>query len=314
MPWQPGEPRDFLGGSDAATLLGLSKWSSRYALWAQLAGLVVDEHDDETLARFAMGHRAEAFIAKCLEDDTGLVVAGEQLELFHVKHPFLRAHVDGLLFDSHTDEPSLNDALGVFEAKTAAGYPWDEVPVNYQCQAVWACGLAGLDRCVFGVLFDRFKFKTYEVPASPEDFENMVEIAVAFWNEHVLTGVPPEVDASEPTRKALDRAYDPDPDAEAQVPDDMLVQLAESKAQAKVADEWVTFCENNLKARMGDATTARDSLGNKATWRPQTATRVAGLAEITRVSPDLVESLTEHGLVNESVSRVLRLTMKKGTS
>lgn len=57
------ERRKSIGGSDAGTILGLNKYSSPYALWAEKTGRVTPEDISDREA-VRLGHDLEDYVAK----------------------------------------------------------------------------------------------------------------------------------------------------------------------------------------------------------------------------------------------------------
>lgn len=308
--WQPGDKRSFLGGSDAATLLGLSPWSSPYRLWAELVGLYTPEHSPEMLERFQAGHDAEPFLAAVFERRTGLYVLGEQTALRHKRVPWLRGHADGFVGES--PNTALTDVLGGIEFKTdsTTWQPWTDVPVHYQAQAQTYMLLSGCERWWFCVGFAGYKVETYELYADREDQALILNAMRRFWRDHVVTGIPPEVDESDATAEALRAIYNRPEKAVVDIDGGLIADYLTAKAVVDAAEARKQLAANRITAVIGNATEAHSAVG-KATWNEQTARRVAGLKEIEKQHPEIVVALANAGLINESTSRVLRVTASK---
>ncbi len=121
----------------------------------------------------------------------------------HKEYNYLIGHPDRLIFDE-----SGKNIIGGLEIKTsniANIGSWgadgtDEIPENYQLQCQWYAGLMGLDQWTLAVAFldDNDKLRAYrEHPIYPKKkiYETLVNKAVEFWEESVLPGIPPEIDA-----------------------------------------------------------------------------------------------------------------------
>jgi predicted phage-related endonuclease len=255
----------YMGGGDVAALLGIGHGSA-FSLWCRKVGLIGEP--DDTI-RWRIGRYLEGPLAQLFTDETGLHVAGDQMEIVHPDHDFVRGHVDGLVFDGHVDEPTVDLALGVIDHKTDAGSPWAEVPAGYQAQAQHYLWITGLERCWFSVLHGRFQHRTYVVERDEDDIDLIAQRVVAFWTGHVLTGVPPEIDGSDATSRALAAIYPGGIDDAVEIPSILAADWRHAKAQAKAAEEALAEAENNLKAALGDHTAAQVDGELVATWKPQ---------------------------------------------
>jgi putative phage-type endonuclease len=310
--------RQGIGGSDVAALMGLSPWTSPYALWCDKVGLLAP--DDATEA-MEFGNRVEPVLTRWFQDRTGLEVHGEQMECARPDEPWMRCTVDGFVMESTGTDNLMDDALGVAEWKSTGDAPWDEIPAYYQCQGQWNMAVTNMPHVWFGVLhmpFGRPTFRVYELARDEADIELLTKTARAFWHDHVLTGVPPETDGSTATTEALAAAWDADDDAElieADLSDlsDVAV-LAATKADAKALEVRIAELENRLKARMAEATAIVDGYDDKgrpiviATWKAQTADRFDSTS-FRKAWPDLAADFTK-----TTESRVFRLKTPKGNT
>lgn len=311
--WVPGMARNFIGGSDTASLLGLAKgkWGSQWKLWAQLVGLYTEQVTEQRSAQFRRGHIAERFIAEMFHEETGRYVESTQLELTHPEWPFLVSHLDGLVTETNPNQVDRSDAtaLATFEAKVdSTTFEWDEVPIYYETQAVWNTGIARLngidiDRCMFGVFHNRLNLGVYTVEFDSDGFDLMVAKAVEFWHTNVIGGVEPDVDGSDATTEALAAVYGTTTDATVEISDDLYELWVELGEEAKAATTRFEEIRNRIRALIGSATYARCPSGHSFSWKPQTSRRVAGLDDL---GDQMAHWLNEAGLINETTSRTLR--------
>ena len=297
-----------IGGSDVAAVLGLSQWTSPYSLWAEKVGLTTNDATASDDMEF--GKRSEAMNAKWFEDKTGLTIAGEQTWCTKPDEPHMRCTVDGFVYNATAKQLAFGDfaideALGVFEAKKTADSPesWAvKIPDAYACQATWNMLVTGTNRCWFGVLhvpFGRVSYRVYEFGFDHEDAFAIWAACNEFWTQHVLTGLPPAIDGSDATTKALNESWTPDPDKCVEAPDlaTTVARINANKVRIKECKAVIDAEENAIRAALGDATTLTSGVDAKgrpivlATWTEQT--RAAHI-------------------VNESTSRVLRVKQPKG--
>lgn len=177
------ERRLGIGGSDAAAVLGLSKWKTPYDVYADKLGLADPIPDNEAML---WGRLQEPLIRQQYADRTGRAVTVPNAPLVHPVHAFMRANLDGATDDKR-----------VFEAKTArTAQDWgepgtDEVPQPYLLQVQHYMAVAGFVVADVAVLIGGSDFRIYEVPADPELQEMMIEAEAAFW-DRVQRRDPPE--------------------------------------------------------------------------------------------------------------------------
>ena len=301
-----------LGGSDVASVLGVSPWGSPYSLWVEKVGLGKDRGDATEAQEF--GLRAEPMLADWFRDKTGLFVLGEQRQCVHPTKPWMRCTIDGMVYE-HVDRRGFTgDPLGVYEAKTTGDSPetWAEaVPVYYACQATWNMLVTGTNVCWFAVLhmaFGRVKFRTYEFHLDPSDAVFVEEACERFWLDHVVTGTPPAVDGSDATTDALTAMWDTAAggiEASAEL-EAMLAQRDQWKQTADLATAELDRLANEVRLALGDAEVLVDTTGKKlASWKWQTAERV-DLKSLRAEQPEIAAKY-----MTESRSRVLRFTKEK---
>jgi predicted phage-related endonuclease len=68
----------------------------------------------------------------------------------------------------------------------------DEIPDSYKCQVAYYSAITGVPKVDIAVLIGGNDFRIYTY-IKDEDFENkLIQVAVNFWNNHILTNTPPE--------------------------------------------------------------------------------------------------------------------------
>ena len=148
----PSDRRGYCGGTDAAAIVcsrdRLPYYRSAWSVWAeQHHPELIAEPDEETRARWALGHHLEGYVlARLAEQEEIEVCAGGYVS--HPAAPVLRAQLDGLGYDE-------GRLIGPGDAKVTE-IPWDwrtwqrrpdgwreldALPPGYQVQARWGLGL-----------------------------------------------------------------------------------------------------------------------------------------------------------------------------
>lgn len=196
------ERRKYIGGSDIAVVMGMSRWKTPLKLWLEKTGQA--EPDDlSKVEAVQLGTELEEFVAQKFAKETGKQVRKQSKMYVHKDYPFMVAHIDRLI--TGTDE--------ILECKTCGSYKEDEwaeivetveidgkqvekviekVPREYLLQVTWYLGITGKNLGHIAVLIGGQKFKKRKIEFDKELFDVMVEMAKDFWN-CVQTKTPPAV-------------------------------------------------------------------------------------------------------------------------
>src|SRR5579864_8263161 len=89
------ERKGFLGGSDIAAILGLSRWKTPLAVWAEKTGQV-ESKDDGALHK-KLGTRLEEVVAELFMEETGKKLIRANERRVHPKYPHFSAQIDRLV-------------------------------------------------------------------------------------------------------------------------------------------------------------------------------------------------------------------------
>lgn len=260
--------RGGIGGSDIAALLGLSSFSSPWALWAEKVGLLPDEPMTQ---RQRIGLRAEAMLSEEFHDETGLFITGEQTWCTDPAVDYRRCTVDG--FVSETDSPSIDETIGTWQCKTWGTRDWrDGIPPAIRAQCIWEMGVTAMKRCWLTVMFSGFRIEHYEIAMDADakaDLAFMNQRADRFWTDCVLPGIPPAVDGSDATQRALNAAYSHvEPGESTTVARDVVEALSAAKERMRVLKTEIAGYEAEIKASLGSAEIGVGDDGQQlVTWR-----------------------------------------------
>lgn len=147
----------YIGGSDAAAILGLNPWKSNVDLWEEKTGRKKPKDlSDNAIVQF--GHDAEPLIRSLFKLDfpTLKVYYVENNMFVNDEFPWAHASLDGWLEDTETNRK------GVLEIKTASitshaqAQKWkNKIPDNYYCQILHYLMVTGFD---YAVLKARLKY------------------------------------------------------------------------------------------------------------------------------------------------------------
>lgn len=239
----------FIGGSDAAGVLGKSRWATPLSVWAEKTGQYIKpEVDSEALE---LGRELEDYVAKRFERKTGKTAARSGGTFFHPDHNFLGANVDRLI---------VGEDAGL-ECKTASAWKskeWEgeEIPQEYILQCYHYMMVTGRKKWYLAVLIGNQDFKIRELAWEDSLIKNMREREVDFWERFVI----PKVMPSQVNYKDTDVLDGLFPSAQegqiVELSDDaniLVENLTALKQDAKSLDKQIETAENELKRLVGTA-------------------------------------------------------------
>lgn len=191
-----------IGGSDAATILGLNPYKSNVDLWEEKTGRkVAEDISDKPYVQY--GTKAEKYLRELFKLDFPKyeVIHQENTIIKNSMCPFLFASLDGQLIDTETGE------MGILEIKTSdilrsmQKEKWKEqIPPNYYCQILHYLNVTGYS---FAILKAQLKYdydgdikletRHYTILKNEveEDIKLLVEKEIEFWTKYVEKDVKP---------------------------------------------------------------------------------------------------------------------------
>ena len=263
-----------IGGSDAAIILGISKYSTPLELAQKKLGLL-PEFEGNIHTEF--GNRFEDPIAKWYSDVTGAKIARVNDTLRLKGHPEIMAHLDRRVLNQRK----------ILEVKTAdvrgADYNWGDVesgifPEAYMCQVQHYLMFPQFDTADRAAMIGK-ELRIY--PISPDDeLQDMILRAdLEFW-AMLLRGDLPEPSTTEDTKRLykVDNGQEIMASAEAI---EFSSELKEAKKALKDAEKKVDELKTNIQAFMGEASFLIGPSGKLNTWKTQgnAGFNMAGLEE-----------------------------------
>jgi putative phage-type endonuclease len=285
-----------IGGSDAAAVVGLSKWSSPLAVYADKLGILPEREDNEAMRQ---GRDLEAYVAERFSEATGLKVRRENHILINDDYPFMFANIDRRIVG--VDEGLECKTTSVYNKTDFEG---GDVPPEYYVQCQHYMAVTGWNVWHLAVLVLNQGFHIFRVERNEEDIQALITTEKNFWMNNVLARTPPE--PLEQDSETLIKLYPTSQDS--YVPlygiSKELLELEEKKKEAKALDEEIKSLENRVKAVLGDAGEGSDD-NFYVTWRSQTRTSL----DSTRLKKDLPEVYELYKKV--SSFRVLRIKESK---
>lgn len=280
--------RTGIGGSDAAAVIGISKWRTPLSVWLDKTGQAPDSTETEPMK---WGTLLEPVIRQEYANRTGREVMAPGFRR-HPLHGFMVANVDGV---------APQDAR-LIEVKTArSGDGWgepgsDQVPEEYLIQVQHYMAVLDLPVADIAVLIGGSDFRIYTVPADKELQAMLVDAEAQFWRT-VEAGIPP-APVSYADAQALYGRY-ARKDSTVTASQDVLDAVAalrrtKDKIAALEADEEAAKAV--IMTAMGEHDTLIDAAGKPlATWRMASpAKRLDGKA-LSAAHPDIYAAFLREG-------------------
>ena len=199
--WLKGRQKG-LGGSDAASVIGVNPFKSNVRLWEEKTG-AVDPDDISDRPYVLYGTEAEPLIRELFQLDYPeyLVEYHENRILKSAVWPFMQASLDGELTDADGRRGILEIKTSNLMGKSSWGKWEDRIPDNYYAQVLHYFLVTGYDFAVLRahLVFSRGRdirtsVRHYFIERSDveEDLKYLAEKEQEFWNR-VLTGRKPSL-------------------------------------------------------------------------------------------------------------------------
>lgn len=306
------ERKKSLGGSDMGAILGLNRYRSPFAVWAEKTGLIDAPEDNEAMRH---GRDLEDYVAQRFAEKSGKKVRRRNAILRNDDYPHLHANIDREI---------VGEAAGL-ECKTASAfsmklYRGEEFPESYYAQCVAYMAVTGFKRYYLAALILGREFKIYQltrhkdddcpewcessvyVPA--EELNALRQAAVEFWEGYVEKGVAPAFDGSSSTTESLNNIYHRSTAEEIELVgrDGLLEQWFSLDDDIKSLNKRKEAIKQQLMSDMQES--ERAICGeHRVSWKPQKRTSY-DIRKLGTEHPDI--DLTAYAKVTES--RVFKIS------
>lgn len=243
------ERNKYIGGTDAAAILGLSRYKTALQVWAEKTGQI-DVPDISGKLQVKLGNRLEQTVCELFTEETGKKVHRVNETLFHPDYNFIGGNIDRRVVGESA----------IFEAKTTSAWnldEWegDEIPQEYICQVMHYLMVTGAKTGYIACLIGNQKFVWKEIARDEKLVAELLKREVTFWNEFVLKNVMP----MQISAKDTDTLYQLFPDAivgeEVQLTDaeNVIIEMLRGLEQDKKSlDGQIEQMKNRLKASLKD--------------------------------------------------------------
>jgi putative phage-type endonuclease len=287
------ERRQGIGGSDVAAILGLSRFRTAVDVWLDKRGMGEPQPETDAM-RF--GSLLEPVVIQEFTRRTGFEVRRGLPIQKSEEHPFMLASLDGLI----EDERAIVEAK---TARTADGWGEDgssEIPAYYHTQVAHYMAVTDAVLAYVPVLIGGQDFRIYTVDRDDAFVADLIEAEREFWEDHVLTGIPPVPTTAEDALRLWARDDGTSIEADDELAE-TVAKLKTLKAEIKNLEERAAFLEDRVRVAFAEHATLTHGGQVLATCKAQAARRV-DVKSLEAAHPDIASMFRR-----ESTSRVLRL-------
>lgn len=261
--------RQGLGGSDAASVMGMNPWKSPMMVYLEKRGEVEDQEVGEAAY---WGTALEAIIADEFKTQTGFHVQRRNAILSQADRPWMIANVDRLI---RADQGE----WGILEVKTANQFKageWDSdtAPDAYVIQLQHYLAVTGYQYGYLAVLIGGQRYRHIRVERDQDLIDSMIQIEFDFW-QGVQNGTPPGWSGMDCDQELLDRMYPTSRPQAIELPptvEKFIGEYEQAKADEKDAETRKNAAEANIKLFLGD-----NEVGiygdRKVSWKTVSASR-----------------------------------------
>ena len=243
--------RKTIGGSDAAAIVGLSRYSTPYTIFMDKTGRLPDKPDTEAMR---LGRDLEDYVAKRWQEATGKKVRRVQAMLYNPLYPFAHADVDRMVVGE--DAGLECKTTSTLDVKQFNGV---EFPEKYYAQCVHYLAVTGVKRWYLAVLVFGRGFFEFTLERDQLEIDALMTAEAEFWTENVAKDNPPPPDGSQATTDALQVIYAESQDEERDLfgRETMLDEYMQLKRQKRAIEDRMGEIENSLKEDLQEAERGR---------------------------------------------------------
>lgn len=290
--------RTGIGGSDAATIVGLNPYGSLFKLYADKKGLITSIPDNEAMRQ---GRDLEEYVAKRFTEATGKKVRRRNYMFQHDKYDYVLADIDREIIGENAG----------LECKTTSvfnksDFENGEIPLTYYVQMTHYMAVMGYERMYLAVLILSKGFYWFVIERNEDEINNLVSAESNFWDSYVVPGTPPELDGSEATKNAIAEIYPSEVDTETNVilPEELMSEykrVNEAFSNSKVKLEEI---KNTIKATLGQCAYGKSGSYNISFKKQEKAT--IDSKALKKTYPDVYKQF-----LKKSSARTLRISLIK---
>lgn len=282
-----------IGGSDAATIVGLQRFGSELELWADKRGLLPDKEDTEVMRQ---GRDFEEYVARRWSETTGKKVRKLNYIIMNPDYPYSLANID---------REVVGENAGL-ECKTTSLYnksdfEGGEIPPAYYVQCQHYMAVMEYDRMYLAVLVLSGGFYTFQIERDEAEITALMAKEELWWMSYILVNEQPPADGSDSADEVLRKLHPRDNGGTKLLmsKEDELRRLDELNSEIGELEKERDAIKQGIMQELGDAG-AGESQRWRVTWKSQVSRRVDSKV-LQEKYPEVYEECTK-----VSTSRVFR--------
>lgn len=239
----------YIGGSDAGTIMNMNPYNSPYALWCEKTG-TIEGFKGNVITK--VGSYLEELVAQMFQEETGKKVQRCNSTQVNDLYPWACANIDRKVVGE--------DAI--LEIKTTNNWQVAkkihkelEYPDSWYCQMMHYMAVTGVKKAYLAVLIECREFKVFELQRDEKEIEALMNAEKAFWDK-VINRTPPTPDGAEATTDAISEAYAfsaPNSRVDLFGLDGVFEQRYMLQQTLKQLKEQMDGLDNQIKVAMGSA-------------------------------------------------------------
>ena len=188
-----------IGGSDAAAVCGMNPYSNSIKVFMDKTSDKITEISNEAVR---IGHDLEQYVADRFTEATGLKTRKSNFMYRSTRHPFMIADIDRFIIGENAG----------LECKTASAYNYDKwmdgrIPPHYKMQCYHYMAVTGKKLWYIAAIILGRGFVYHKIEWDDGIISALVDTEEEFWNNHVLTQIPPPPDGSEACNDTITECF-----------------------------------------------------------------------------------------------------------
>ena len=289
----------YIGGSDAAAVVGMNTYVSPYTLWAEKTGRLPGFEGNLATE---VGTYLEEFVAQKFAQETGKKVRKSNQSWFNDQYPWAIANIDREIVGEDAGlEIKTTSELNLKKFKGG------EYPANYYCQCMHYMAVTGKSRWYLAVLIGNREFKWFTIERDEDEINALMDAERTF-KMYVDNDSPPQPDGASSTADTLFTMYPNSIDTTIGIGfyEKELNNYFRLKDQLKNLTMTIDGIENRIKAHLGECA-GGECEKYRVSWKTQ-----------TRSTFDSKKFIADHPEMDvskyfkKSTSRPFKVTEKKG--
>lgn len=291
----------YIGASEAAAVLGLSRWKTPLQVWAEKVGRI-EPKDISDKMPVRVGNLLEDAVATLFMEETGKKVHRVNETKFHKVYPFLGVNLDRRVVGE--DAVLEIKTCSSWKAKEWAG---EEIPAEYILQVYHQLAVTGASKGYIAVLIGNQDFKYKEILRDEKIINSIVAKEVRFWNTYIVPKEMPMTVTENDGDTLFELFPIADPNNDVLLGDDvniLIEQIEATDTEKDLLEKDLDRMKNELKLLLGPNEHGQSTI-YRVSWKNQTSKRI----DTERIKTDMPTIYSAY--LKESRTRVLRFNRKE---